>query len=380
MKKDDLKNPFPTTGYRGAQYFCDREEETSRILNHLNGGETVLLMGVRRLGKTALIHHILGQLPTGWHHVYVDILHTESERDLLNVLATSLLHSIPEKSSFGKQVWTFIKAMRPTLSFDPLSGAPQVSMDVSHPEKYIRDVFQYLAQSQQPILMVLDEFQQIAFYPEQHTDAWLRGIIQQLSSVRFLFSGSQQHLLNDLFNNPGKPFFKSASPIRIGKIKPEPYREFIARIFRDRKRQIAEEVVDEMLHWTQCHTYYVQLLCNRVYQNGAMRVDSSVWQAEAFRLLEEHAPFFYHYRELLSHHQWSLLKAVGMEFRAYEPTSKAFIARHKLGSPATVLRSLEALLTKDMIYRDQDESGKDFFSIYDVLFHRWLESRALTMN
>lgn len=39
--------PFPTTGYFGAQYFCDREEETRRIISNIKGGQSTILTAPR---------------------------------------------------------------------------------------------------------------------------------------------------------------------------------------------------------------------------------------------------------------------------------------------------------------------------------------------
>ena len=40
MAKDKVKidNPFVTTGYAGANYFCDREKETQDITRFLSNG------------------------------------------------------------------------------------------------------------------------------------------------------------------------------------------------------------------------------------------------------------------------------------------------------------------------------------------------------
>ena len=72
-------NPFPTSGYYGPDYFCDRKEETKILLNHLKGGQSTVLTAIRKIGKTALIKHVQGLLPKGWISVYIDILHTENE-------------------------------------------------------------------------------------------------------------------------------------------------------------------------------------------------------------------------------------------------------------------------------------------------------------
>jgi hypothetical protein len=55
------------------------------------------------------------------------------------------------------------------------------------------------------VVIAIDEFQQILEYPEKQTYACLRSVVQQLKNVCFVFSGSQQPLMTDLFANPERP-------------------------------------------------------------------------------------------------------------------------------------------------------------------------------
>ncbi len=368
-------SPFPTTGYFGPKYFCDRTDETKNLISRLESGESCLILGIRRLGKTALIHHVFHQLPKTWNTIYLDILHTENEAGLLNALASGLLRSIPEKSLFGSKVWKFVKSLRPTISFDPLTGSPQVGFDVKEPDRQVKDIFRFLAENDKPAVIAIDEFQQIAHYPEKNTDAWLRSQMQALPGVHFLFAGSQQHILADLFSDPGKPFFKSASPLKIGKIPNEAYAKFIIRTFNSSGRKISPDITNEILQWTKQHTYYVQLLCNRIFSNGRKEIIHEMWQEEASKLLMENEPFFYHYRSMLTGPQWNLLKAIAKDNIVREPTSKDFISRYQLGSSATVIRSLESLQHKELVFKEYDEEGDSYYSVYDVLFQQWISSK-----
>jgi len=367
-------NPFPTAGYYGPKYFCNRLQESQKISQLLQNGQSCLLMGNRRLGKTALVHHIHQMLPKNWGFIYLDILATENEEQLLNAFGAALLRSFNEKSKIGKKVWEFLKSLHPTISFDQLTGVPQVSFQSLQSEKPIKDILFFLAQLDQPTVIAIDEFQQISQYPEKNTDAWLRSAMQQLQNVFFLFSGSKQSLLNELFTNPGRPFFKSASPIQIGKISKMEYNDFIIHHFKNNKKIISNEVVGEMLEWTKCYTYYVQLLANRMFQINLREYGRKDWQECAKNILLEQQPFFIHYRTLLSPQQWKLLTAIAKTGTAYAPTSKDFIAKNKLGSAATVFKSIEALLEKEMIYKEYEQDGKAYYEVYDVLFERWIQS------
>lgn len=374
MKKKIPNNPFLITGYYGSEFFCNREEETHKILQLLQSGQSCLLMGNRRLGKTALIHHIQQMLPKEWGFIYLDILSTENEQQFLNSLGAALLQAFPEKSKVGKKVWEFIKSLHPTISFEQLSGIPQVSIQSSQVETPIKNIFEFLAELENPTLVAIDEFQQIAHYPEKNTDSWLRTLIQSLQSVYFIFSGSKQSILNELFSDPSRPFYRSASPLLIEKINQEEYRKFVIHHFKKGDKSIEGELVDEILEWAKCHTYYVQLLCNRLYQKPINKYVREDWLYCANEILKEQEIFFIHYRTLLSAQQWKLLSAIARTGTVYAPTSKDFVSTNKLGSPATVFKSLESLLDKEMIYKQHKTSGEIYYEVYDVFFERWMQA------
>ena len=75
----------------------------------------------------------------------------------------------------------FIKSLRPVIVFDPLTGFPQLSVDVrpGEAERHIRSVLGHLEAYPEKVIIAIDEFQQIMNYPEKNADAFLRSIIQQ---------------------------------------------------------------------------------------------------------------------------------------------------------------------------------------------------------
>ena len=371
-------NPFPTTAYIGHEYFCNRSPETKQLLRDLTNGQSVTLTSIRRIGKTGLIRHVLAQLPNSYQGIYVDILATENLNDFFNVLATSALNSIPETSATGKKLWALIRAVRPIFSIDPMTGFPQISVDFKPHETnhHIESILRFLENQPRKIVIAIDEFQQILNYPESRTDAWLRSIIQTLTNVVFIFSGSQQHLMLDLFSNPSRPFFRSTGFLKLEKINKDDYSAFILQHMQRNNRKITEAIVSDIIDWTQCHTYYVQLLCNRVFNTGNLNIKREDWIREAFILLKEQEMMFFNYRDLLTFQQWQLLKALSTEEVVYTPTSKEFMSKYHLGSPATVLRSMTSLMGSELIYSDHTKEGKLYYGVYDVLFQRWIQQHS----
>jgi len=372
MKKPPT--PFPATGYFGPAYFCDRKEELDQFMRNIRGGNSTTLTALRRLGKTALIHHLFHQLRSDYITIYMDILPTESLGDMLDRFSTAMASQYSERSKPGRSMWRMIKSLRPVISYDPLSGTPQVTIRSAPDEsrKTMTELFQVLEMQPKPVVIAIDEFQQILEYPEKQTEAWLRSVMQKLRNTTFIFSGSQQHLMKDMFTNPEKPFFRSTQFMKIGKLKEEIYHDFIVKQFRKHSRSISHETVTEMLRWTDLHTYYVQLLCNRVFLTPDKEITTATWKEEAARILREQEFVFYGYREMLTKSQWDLLKAIAMEGRVYQPTSADFISRYALGNPSSVLRSLHSLQKMELVYRENDGEGRSYYGIYDVLFGRWV--------
>ena len=120
-------------GYVSPDYFCDREEETKRLISALLNGRNVTLISPRRMGKTGLIRHAFHHLNIGKQAkcYYVDLYKTDSLSSLVKQLANVVLGSLDAtEDKIIKQVTTFFKSLRPLFSFDSLSGVPTFTVDV----------------------------------------------------------------------------------------------------------------------------------------------------------------------------------------------------------------------------------------------------------
>jgi len=376
MKLKKPSTPFPSVGYYGPDYFCDRKTETETLIRNIEGGLSTTLVAIRRIGKTGLIKHLQYHLHVKYICIYADILPTETSIDFLNTLASAILNSVPEKTGLGQKIWNFIKSLRPVITFDKLSGEPNVSFNIQPKETahQIENLFEFLEQQDKRVIFAIDEFQQILNYPEKTMEAWLRTTIQQLQNVIFIFSGSQPHLMNEMFANPSNPFFRSTVILHLEKINFESYQAHIIQRFKNYKKEIESQVAAEILDWTTGHTYFVQLLCSRVFIGSGRKITTEVWQNEAIKLLKEQEIVFLGYRDNLTREQWKLLKAIAHAGKAYAITSKSFIQQYALGSSSTILRSINSLEKKSFIYMQHDAEGNRFYSVYDVLFQRWIQN------
>ena len=49
-------NPFIVTGKIAPEYFCDRVQESARLVKSMTNGNNLVIISPRRMGKTGLIH------------------------------------------------------------------------------------------------------------------------------------------------------------------------------------------------------------------------------------------------------------------------------------------------------------------------------------
>lgn len=81
-----------------------------------------------------------------------------------------------------------LKSINGKFGFDPLTGSPTFNLelgDIERPEYTLEEIFNYLALADKPCIVAIDEFQQIAKYPEKNIETLLRTHIQRISNSHF---------------------------------------------------------------------------------------------------------------------------------------------------------------------------------------------------
>mgnify|MGYP001627260699 CR=1 FL=1 len=372
-------NPFLLSSYIGPDYFCDREKETERLISNMLNGVNTTMISVRRMGKTGLLKHVAHQLKEkGIICIYIDIFTTQNLREFTIELMNGIFKAVPQKTGLGKKFVQLLQNLRAILSFDLSTGHPQYSLEYSDTQQYVHSlsaIFQLLEKQEQTIVIMIDEFQQILNYPEKAMEALLRTHIQQLRFTHFIFSGSNKHVLSAMFGDQSRPFYNSTQWVDLHFIDEKAYSRFIRHHFVRGGKQLDDDVLAEVLRFTKRHTYYTQAVCNRLYTTPTKKPDVAdvVWVCN--QLLEEQKSVFLQYRQLLTPSQWRLLEAIALEDIVYAPTAKKFLKRYDLGASSAVQRSLAALEQKEMIFKENTESGTAY-QVYDQFLCRWLQKNS----
>jgi len=373
MKKDI--NPFLVKKYISKSYFCDREEELDLLFRNAKNGIDTTLISPRRLGKTGLIYRFFEHLEEekSMDFVYVDIYSSRNLSDFIMLLAEAILEKFSIKSSVGKKFMKLLRSFRPLFSFDEITGAPQVQFNfqsVSDQEFTLQKLLQFIDLQSKPVVVAIDEFQQIANYPEKNIEALLRTCIQQLKHVNFIFSGSQKHTLMEMFLSAKRPFYASTQFINLESIQADKYKLFIRQNFEKGKRNISTDSIDYLMDWTKGYTFYTQSICNRLY--NYRKIDVDIVKKECLQLLNENEPVYFQYRKLITSKQWNFMVALAKEESVSQIYTQEFSRKYDLGAASTIKRILDALLEKEMILESASKDGSSF-CVYDVFLMRWLQ-------
>lgn len=368
-------NPFLVTGYHSPEYFCDRRQETETMIQALYNGRNVTLIAPRRMGKTGLVKNVFYKLREQEPDIvtfYMDIYSTQSLGDFIRLFASTVLgrlDSVPQKA-LGR-VGKFIKSCRPVFTFDELTGQPKVTIDIvpSSEEATLREIFDYLRSSEKRCYIAIDEFQQIAEYPEKGAEALLRSYIQFVPNINFIFAGSKQHIMQQMFHSAKRPFYQSTQTQVIDRIAREEYYRFAADFFTRQGRKLAEETFGYLYDAFDGHTWYIQVLLNRLYGYAG---NPDIGMVD-YAIGEVVAESTYTYENLLAAYPASnirLLKAIAKAGCVREINSGDFITEYRLRAASSVNSALKRLIDREMVCKTADG-----YIVYDRFMAIWLRQQ-----
>ena len=373
-----MENPFVIKSYESKELFCDREEELQLMLRNCINNTDMTLISQRRMGKTGLILRLFDELRETRpeiHTIYLDIFASRSIDDFIKLLAEATMKSFQPKTSIGDKLMTFIKSLRPQLSFDNITGEPQlqIAYQTAHEKEYtLRGLLDFLDSQNEHIVIAIDEFQQIRDYPEKNMEALLRTYIQQTHHLTFIFCGSKKHLMADIFSNEKKPFYNSTAFVSLDKISEVSYSAFIRKLLNERGRSITDEALQFILEWTRRHTYYTQQVCHTIFANGSTDITIDDVKQACLQLMKQGEAVFLQYRQMLTDKQWNYLIAVAKEGSVQQITASEFLKNHNIGTPSTSRRLADALCEKGLLNDDITLDGTTY-SVGDVFLSRWME-------
>ena len=369
-----MQNPFAYSNYVTGESFCNRKEELSELLKYIKGSQNVLLYSHRRYGKSSLIRQIFREIKNKNLNIgtmHVELYGTISEKDFITRTFQGLNQLESNFERLLKSASKAIKNIKLNLSIDSATGSTLVSpsFEAVNEKVILETLMNILSKYSQKYKLVIafDEFQEVANYTEDGFEKRLRSFIQQHSNICYIFSGSQQHLITEMFNSNNRAFYKLAESFHLDKIETKHYIPWIQNLFNRKKVNLPDELIEEIAGRFENHPMYIQNFLFHLWERPVKKgfspeILSEVEDAIIEKRSLEHTVLW----ETLSINQKKTLKLILLN-NGSNLFNADSLKSVNLKTGSLVTKALSSLMKKEIIVKN----GR--YLIQDVIFKKWLQ-------
>ncbi len=361
-----ITNPFKYGQVVEGEYFTNREKEIREIKHEIISGQHVILISPRRYGKTSVIENTINQIK--YPSIRLDMQLITDELDFANTFIKKLL----SLSKFEK-IKQFLKRLRIQPAIQYNNQTDKISLIFNPGENnlpvYLEDALglpQIIAEKiKKRIIIIFDEFQEIRRI-SKNLEKKVRAVFQYHKDVSYIFIGSMQHMIRDIFENKNNPFYKFGKQIVLTKMDYETIKKFVLKRFASRNMD-ASQIMDKILDITQGHPYYTQQLCHEIFAlSDTNKLSSSFIQKAIENILVNHNSDFQTWWSKLDNTERKIM--IGFSSGRTNPTSREFIDLYAIKSASTAGSAIKRLQEKGIIIKKNGGT----YSIEDPFWKIWI--------
>ena len=359
-------NPFKFGSIVDDPYFTDRTHEMDQVKSIISSQNHLTIISPRRFGKSSLIMKVANQLDRPL--IALDMQLVTSTTDL----AAQILKRIYRIFPFEK-VRQFVQHFRiiPTITHNPVNSQVEVAFlpDSSHLPllEDVLNLMEKLSTEKKKLLVIFDEFQEIKrINPELMRQ--LRSVMQYHKLINYIFLGSQESLIKEIFEKKKSPFYHFGMILHLGKIPEPDFTEYLEKRLLS-VNENATEIARQIIGYTRCHPYYTQQLAFVVWDKCNQRSfrDNPVSEAVA-DLVAMHDIDYERWWMALNKTDKKLM--IGLSISGMAPFSEAFYRKNDIGASSTAFSSIKRLMENGYINKVDNKYEMD-----DPFFGYWLKQR-----
>jgi len=218
-------------------------------------------------------------------------------------------------------------------------------------------------------IVVFDEFQEIINIDKQ-LDRKLRATIQHYQNINYVFLGSQESLMRDIFEKKKSPFYHFGYLLPLDKIPHQEFLEYFAAGLESLEIK-SEELALKILEITKSHPYYSQQLAFNVWEllNNTRYLENPVEEAVS-EIIRHHDKDYERLWNSINRTDMKIL--IGMSLSEITPLSSEFSKKYFTGASSTIFSGLKRLSQNGLVIKT--ELG---YEIDDPFFKRWIKIRRL---
>lgn len=349
---------FPL-GLAEGKAFCNRVAEREKLKTNIDANRSSIIISPRRYGKSSLVLYALEKLNVPYKRVDLFVALDEA------TVAREIIHGVNALlNQVAKTPEKLIVAMKDILknvSTKWTVGTDGVSVELSRKSNNddalaIRDVLtildRLLEQKKMKAVFFIDEFQEIWVVANaKGIEGAIRTVAEKSKHLIFIFSGSNRHVLANMFDDRSRPLYMLCDRITLDRIHAKDYVAFINKIAIEKwGSALPEAFYTALFATTELHPYYVNLLCGRLYTlKHTLPSTTDIKDIWHHCLVEEKS------KTAMELSKLSLVQKKLMVLIANGQTSnlasKETLSRLNTTS-ASVVKSLKTLIAKDYLFED----------------------------
>ena len=376
--KTHIQNPFQFGTIVSGEHFCNRQKELSDLTTYIRDGYSVWLYSPRRYGKSSLIQKAFSEVK-GVHTVYFDLYNVRSLDDFskkyANLIAKNLFSWKQEINKLTHRLSHYFNNLSPVVSFDH-TGSPSFTLNVGEIKRQadvetILNIPQQVSHEiNQPICIAFDEFQEIERI-DPFVINWMRSAFQHHKNVSYIFSGSEQSLMEMLFASRKSPFYEFAVKMHIDPIDKEELAQFIAEKFSQQGLTISRANIDSILERSEGHPHFTQYYASVVFDmiRGGEDQDADNFKDRWIdKIIQSQSVILQDIYAQLTNKQRSALSAIALLQEHEELFSNAVREKYRLPASSTLATALDSLIKKGLIIKHGNR-----YKMLNPVFRAWLE-------
>jgi AAA+ ATPase superfamily predicted ATPase len=359
-------NPFKFGTVVDGPYFTDREDEVAKISSYINGENHLILISPRRFGKTSLIRKVVNE--SDRNYIYLDLQLVLSAEDFASQLLKRIYRIYPVQ-----KLKNFIKTFRliPVVNLNPVTGEAEISFKPGSKEltplEDVLNLIEKLPAGNKKIIIVLDEFQEI-FRIASGLDRFLRSVMQNHKRINYIFMGSSESMIREIFEKKGSPFYRFGSLMTLGKIARDKFTLFLTGKFKKITGHY-QELSEKILSITDSHPYYTQQLAFTVWEQFVRAgYSSEIVDIAANEIVRSHDNDYERLWNGLN--RTDMIVLTGMSQTDISPLSDEFSRQFGTGAVSTVFSTLQRLVQGGLLIKEES-----VYRIDDPFFKRWIVFR-----
>ncbi len=385
-----MANPFLFGKIVTGEHFCNREKEKHLLEENLRGGQSVVVISPRRMGKSSLLSVVSARLESlGMVCGCIDFFGLKSASKIVSETVRVCAEIISGQESDLKRFLAIIAdtfkrtriAIEPSPDRSSFSVKPEITLPVEIRASLVEAIVgldDSLGKLEKKGVLVMDEFQEILGIDRHDStslEAEFRSVVQMTKNVSFAFLGSQASLLSDMFTGRKRPFFQAAKIIDLGPIDRESLSIYIQERFKSAGISVGNP--DNILNLVTGHPDYAQRLSSHIYDIIAtddadmttIRLDDSLLQKGLRRMLEACSLMFIPEWQSYPLRQQQVLSVLA-EHGPLKHVPALYLAEYSM-SATSFSTALKQLLRKGVVKKNQDSRHE----LTDPFFGMWVMRR-----